>query len=615
MLSYDELLCPSCLGLYPGDGAPVCAKDRATLLPATTTAEPGSLVGTVVGGSFEVVARIGRGAMGEVYGARHVTSGEAVALKVMLSALSRDATMVERFRREALAAGAIRDAGVVRVFDHGSTDEGRLFIAMELLEGETLAARIAREGHLPVSDALFVGMGVARVLGHAHAAGVVHRDLKPANIMLTSTGAVKVLDFGVARLLSGSDIEESVPANLTIAGAIVGTPMYMSPEAAARRPVGPAADLYSLGVILFQMIVGHPPFEDDEPVLLLGMHLRVPPQLLREARPELDVPDRLETLVDRLLAKEPSQRPAAATDVLAAIEDLLDDLPEDTELAPVPTHIDGRLRKVSVEEIYRVDDDAIARVITPAPDAAFGFARDTVRVASPPVQARGTIRGAPPLIASADTLPPGAAAAAWPAPAPAAPPLGPAIAGSAAAGAGSQIPWPSEFRDESTVNVGRPRAKPWSALLLVGAALAVGTGVVLYAVAYRGPASTQVPGVTPTTRPPSAAPREASSAQDAAADAGTSAPDSGLRWVPPGLLSVTSTRPCTVRLDGRPLGATPIRDLEVAPGVYTIDCDAGPRASVAPASIRVRSRWPVAHRFVVRARGRGKTVDIGREYR
>ena len=304
------------------------------------------LIGQVVADRYRITGLLGRGGMGTVYDATHLQMKRRVALKVLRRDLTADPTMARRFEREARAASRVQGPGVVTLYDFGRSEDGLLYIAMELLEGESLAARLSREGALPWRDAVTIARAIAEALVAAHQADVVHRDLKPENVSINGAGEVRVLDFGIARILETEVDDSSGELPLTQAGAIVGTPMYMSPEASARRAVGPSGDLYSLGVMLFEMVVGRPPFEEDHPVLLMGAHVRVPPELLREADAALAVPDALEELVDELLAKTPEERPSGAAQVVERLEAIAESQPS---LAPPIPDAPERMSAPAVE--------------------------------------------------------------------------------------------------------------------------------------------------------------------------------------------------------------------------------------------------------------------------
>ncbi len=294
-------------------------------------ARPRALVpGAVVAGRYRIEKPLGVGGMGAVFEATHLAMQRPVALKVLRSEYSDDPAMAARFEREARAASAVRHAGVVVVHDFGQDLDGTLFLVMELLRGETLLERLRRDRALSPREAVGIACAMLSALEAAHTAGVVHRDLKPDNVMLLSPfsgeerGALKVLDFGIARIVDRGRASSVRPAaDLTDVGQTLGTPRYISPEAVARLPVGPSADLYALGAILFEMIAGRAVFEDGEPIILMGQHLRdVPPRLTRVVPPSVTVPAALDVLVAELLAKLPSDRPGGAAEVRARLEAL-----------------------------------------------------------------------------------------------------------------------------------------------------------------------------------------------------------------------------------------------------------------------------------------------------
>lgn len=276
--------------------------------------------GTTIAGRYEVVRLLGAGGMGSVYEAIQLAIGRRVALKVLRPDVADDPLVEARFQREARAAASVDHPSVVVVHEFGRGDDGTLFLAMELLHGASLLTRIRELARasavMAPEEAVAIACEIASALEAAHAAGVVHRDLKPDNVMLLDGGGVKVLDFGIARILEDERASAAGDrAQLTDAQQMLGTPRYMSPEAVARLPVGPSADLYALGAILFEMLTGRPVFLEKEPVLLMGQHLREPPPRLTEARPDAAAPPALEALVDAMLAKAPGQRPESAAEV------------------------------------------------------------------------------------------------------------------------------------------------------------------------------------------------------------------------------------------------------------------------------------------------------------
>jgi len=237
------------------------------------------VVGTVID-RYRLVEMLGRGGMSTVFRGEHTLLGKQVAIKLLDAEYSRDPRVVTRFVDEARAAARVRHPGVVDIHDFGRHDDGRAFLVMELLEGESLAHRLQRDATLPERLTVEVLRQAARALAATHAAGVIHRDLKPANLFLVRSAAqpwgvlVKVLDFGVCRL------SEEQRARVTMSGAIVGTPAYMAPEQCRdARNVDPRADVYALGCIAFEMSAGRPPFLDKGFGNLMVAHATAPPPL------------------------------------------------------------------------------------------------------------------------------------------------------------------------------------------------------------------------------------------------------------------------------------------------------------------------------------------------
>jgi serine/threonine-protein kinase len=241
--------------------------------------------------------------MATVYLADDMVLGRPVALKILTRTLAVDDAFVDRFRREAQAAARVRHPNIVTVYDWGPYEDS-FFIAMEYIEGRTLDQIIAEDGPLAPSEAARIAGEIAGALEVAHREGVVHRDIKPSNVIITPTGKIKIADFGIARARNAG-------ADLTQVGMIMGTAAYLSPEQAQGATIDQRSDLYSLGVVLFEMVTGAPPFSGDSTHAVVLHHVSSPPPRLRSRQPSLPV--ELDELVDRLLAKNPDDRYQSAS--------------------------------------------------------------------------------------------------------------------------------------------------------------------------------------------------------------------------------------------------------------------------------------------------------------
>jgi eukaryotic-like serine/threonine-protein kinase len=262
----------------------------------------------LLGGRYRLARRMAAGGMGQVWEAEDTVLHRTVAVKVLSEGLSSDPNSAERFRREARAAAGLAHPNVASVFDYGE-DDGTQFIVMELVDGETLADRIGRVGRLDPAEAARVAGRIAAALEVAHGAGIVHRDVKPGNVMLTPEGEVKVLDFGIAA---------AAGSNLTATGFTIGTAAYLSPEQAAGERATPASDVYALGVVLYEMLAGRPPFTGETPVAVAAAHVsREAPALAGEVP---GIPAHLAEVCERALAKDPELRPATAGELRRMLE-------------------------------------------------------------------------------------------------------------------------------------------------------------------------------------------------------------------------------------------------------------------------------------------------------
>jgi serine/threonine-protein kinase len=271
------------------------------------------LVGRVLDEKYRLDERLGEGGMGTVYRATHLLIDRPVAVKVLNQRFVEDEAAQVRFRREARAAGRLQHPNVAAVTDFGQTTDGLVYIVMELLEGRSLREVLALEAPLDVARAVSLMLQIAGAVAAAHEAGIIHRDLKPGNIYIaqrrSSPPVVKVLDFGIAKLAAEA-VEEHETHALTQTGVMIGTPRYMSPEQCDGAHLTPAADVYSLGIILYEMLTGTTPFTGTSPLAVAVQHSSKQPQRPRELR--ATIPAAVEAVVLRALAKSPAERPADA---------------------------------------------------------------------------------------------------------------------------------------------------------------------------------------------------------------------------------------------------------------------------------------------------------------
>jgi eukaryotic-like serine/threonine-protein kinase len=278
--------------------------------------EPG-LEGRIIAERYRVEKLLGEGGMGAVYRAEHIHMRKTVALKVLHAEMTSVEEVVARFEREAVAAGRIAHPNVAAATDFGQLENGSFFLVLEYAEGQDLR-HLLTAGPLPPERCIHITRQVAGALGAAHALTIIHRDLKPDNVMLVDRDDdpdfVKVLDFGIAKVTLG-DLKDQ-PA-LTRMGAVFGTPDYMSPEQALGQPVDHRSDIYALGVLMFEMLTGQTPFEDDDAMVVLAQQITAPPPPLPE-----HVPAPLAALVTRMLSKDVEQRPQSAAEVIEVLDSL-----------------------------------------------------------------------------------------------------------------------------------------------------------------------------------------------------------------------------------------------------------------------------------------------------
>ncbi|MGH3001969.1 MAG: protein kinase domain-containing protein, partial [Gaiellaceae bacterium] len=284
------------------------------------------MVGEILSGRYELEELVGTGGMSSVYRAHDSLLDRTVALKVLHQQYTADEGYVERFRREARSVATLSHPNVVTVIDRGE-HEGRQFIVFEYVDGENLKQLIVRRGPAPVTMALELGVQVARGLSFAHQQGLVHRDVKPQNVLLNGNGEAKVTDFGIARSLD-------VKHGMTQTGTVLGTSDYIAPEQAQGQQVGEHTDVYSLGVVMYELLTGEVPFPGENFVAVAMRHINEPPPPIRDRRP--DVPPRLEEAIQRAMAKDPDDRFPTMRDFCQELDACLAEAQGTQVMAPPP---------------------------------------------------------------------------------------------------------------------------------------------------------------------------------------------------------------------------------------------------------------------------------------
>ncbi len=331
--------------------------------------------GSVVDERYEITGLLGEGGMGHVLSARHVVLGQRLAMKVLRREMTRDEEIVERFRREAKAASAIGHAGIVAVKDFGTLPSGASYFVMEHVEGKGLYDTLRESGPFSVARAVDVVRQMADALGAAHAAGIVHRDVKPENVILASFHGrpdhVKILDFGIAKL--------DFASRLSGAHRVLGTPAYMSPEQTRGESLDARTDVYSLGIVLYELLAGDPPFDHPLPLEVLRMQIQTPAPSVKLVRP--DVPDALAELIARCLEKSPAARPPSMAALIAALSPFAGARAAGRSLSPAPAAA-GEVPAAVSSEPARA---AFAQAITLSQPGL---------VAAPPLESPASSRGA-----------------------------------------------------------------------------------------------------------------------------------------------------------------------------------------------------------------------------
>jgi serine/threonine-protein kinase len=364
------------------------------------------LVGTVLDERFHIDFQLAAGGFGAIYRATDVLSDAQVALKVLLPRLASDRSVVERFRREGKTLANLRDPHTITAYELGEAPDGTLYIVMELLHGESLYQRFRSHGRLPWRRVVHIARGVCSSLAEAHAAGIVHRDLKPANIHLEARGNdtdfVKVLDFGIAKIVQGNGPELN---ELTQAGTMIGTVDYMSPEQMVGGEMTPGSDIYTLGVVMYEMITGRTPFADAQTAtaILAAVLTRTPDPLSSHVR----VPGALDQIVARCLEREPNNRFMDVTELADALAKVA--APERSRPSPeVPAT--GFEQTVLTTEATRIDvrytESSQPVLDARGPRCRPGNVLSPVPAVIPPPQLAPLVGGQAPPVATPPTRPP-----------------------------------------------------------------------------------------------------------------------------------------------------------------------------------------------------------------
>ncbi len=293
---------------------PISRSGSPALWPAVVKVTPDPMIGRILMGRFRINSRIARGGMGAVYLARKVDSGDLFAVKVLRKDMVLDPRMRERFLNEANAAKRIDHPAVARTYKVGETASGEIFIAMEYVDGPPLR-RLLRKGPLDSERAIILGAAIAQGLAAAHVSGVIHRDLKPENVLIprspNTDSVVKIVDFGIARIIDAPRI--------TTTRHVIGTPQYISPEQAMGEPVDKRTDIYSLGVMMYEMLTGALPFWDKDPDKLLRKHIKSRPIPIHKLSIPVAIDPALEDVVMACLKKPPGARPSTMEDIISRL--------------------------------------------------------------------------------------------------------------------------------------------------------------------------------------------------------------------------------------------------------------------------------------------------------
>ncbi len=337
--------CPACNEEYQDTNLVVCPKDRTMLL----TPQKDELIGQILNDRYKVVEEVGRGGMSAVYKGIHELMDRTVAIKVLLPQLVSDTISIKRFQQEAQAASHLQHPNVITVYDYGFVASGQPYLVMDFLEGESLSDIIRHEKQTTTKRMIPIFMQACEALEHAHQKGVIHRDLKSSNIMLIDFEGkkdfVKVVDFGIAKLMPSSGKQSQ---NLTQTGEVFGSPIYMSPEQCMAQSLDARSDIYSMGAMMYEALTGQPPLMGNSIIDTMQMHMSTPPKPFREIRPDLEIPEALERVVLKALAKKPEQRYQSMQELRDALEGVSKLLDKEKLFGPGPAAKGARSTRSSL---------------------------------------------------------------------------------------------------------------------------------------------------------------------------------------------------------------------------------------------------------------------------
>ncbi len=402
-------VCPKCSQEMPDT---VCPKDGARTVPVAAPSQQTYPLGTLVADRYRIDAVLGIGGFGAVYRCTQLNMDQTVAVKVLRADHLSSVEHVKRFSGEAQAVSRLRHPNTIRVFDFGTHQDGALYLAMEYIEGETLGHRFDTKGALPWPQMVRILTQICHSLTEAHAAGLVHRDLKPENVMLLPVAGdpdfVKVLDFGIAKQQNAAGA-----SNLTETGMIMGTPTYMSPEQAKGEPIDGRSDVYALGVLAYEALVGRPPFLGDTPMTVLVKHIKDPPPVFIREGALREVPRELEQLVLQCLAKDPRQRPQTTGELAEKLVHIAETARRPTPAKPLPAADERVTRTVNPPEPEPSPTLATPQPVVPMPRsrkplwiAASAFVAVLAGTAAVAMLAPGEPKPTPPIAVPAALPPP-----------------------------------------------------------------------------------------------------------------------------------------------------------------------------------------------------------------